>query len=54
MDEANYLHFLGRNKDAILLHGESISAFKIEEVLESHPEVVEDELPYPESAQPIT
>ena len=41
MDEAGYLHFLGRKKDSIRRRGENISAFEVEEVLDSHPEVVE-------------
>ena len=41
MDEAGYLHFLGQKKDSIRRRGENISAFEVEEVLDSHPEVVE-------------
>ena len=41
MDEAGYLHFLGRKKDSIRRRGENISAFEVEEVLDSHPAVVE-------------
>lgn len=40
-DEAGYLHFVGRKKDAIRRRGENISAFEVEEVLNRHPQVVE-------------
>ena len=41
LDEAGDLHFLGRKKDSIRRRGENISAFEVEEVLDSHAEVVE-------------
>lgn len=41
LDEAGNLYFEGRKKDAIRRRGENISAFEIEQVVESHPAVVE-------------
>jgi len=41
VDEAGNLYFEGRKKDAIRRRGENISAFEIEQVIESHPAVVE-------------
>ncbi len=41
LDEAGNLYFEGRRKDAIRRRGENISAFEIEQVIESHPAVVE-------------
>lgn len=41
LDEAGNLYFEGRKKDAIRRRGENISAFEIEQVIESHPAVVE-------------
>ncbi len=41
MDESGNLFFEGRKKDAIRRRGENISAFEVEQVLESHPAVLE-------------
>ena len=41
LDEAGNLYFEGRKKDAIRRRGENISAFEIEQVVESHPAVLE-------------
>ena len=41
LDGDGWLQFLGRKKDAIRRRGENISAFEIEEVLESHPAVLQ-------------
>ncbi len=41
LDEAGYLHFLQRKKDAIRRRGQNISAFEIEEVVNLHPAVLE-------------
>lgn len=41
LDEAGYLHFLGRKNDAIRRRGENISAFEIEEVVDAHAAVLE-------------
>ncbi len=41
LDRAGNLYFEGRGKDAIRRRGENISAFEIEQVVESHPAVVE-------------
>lgn len=40
-DEEGYLHFSGRQKDAIRRRGENVSAFEVESVLEDHPDVAE-------------
>jgi crotonobetaine/carnitine-CoA ligase len=40
-DEDGYIYFVGRGKDAIRRRGENISAFEVEEVIESHPDVLE-------------
>ncbi len=40
-DEAGYLHFVQRKKDAIRRRGENISAFEIEEIVTLHPSVLE-------------
>ena len=40
-DEAGYLYFVERKKDAIRRRGENISAFEIEEVVNLHPAVLE-------------
>lgn len=40
-DADGYFSFVGRRKDAIRRRGENISAFEIEEVVESHPAVLE-------------
>ncbi len=40
-DEAGYFYFVGRKKDAIRRRGENISAFEIEEIVDSHPAVLE-------------
>lgn len=40
-DEDGYLYFVGRRKEVIRRRGENISAFEVEEVLESHPAVRE-------------
>lgn len=41
IDEAGYLHFVERKKDAIRRRGENISAFEIEEAVNLHPSVLE-------------
>ena len=41
LDAGGWLHFLGREKDAIRRRGENISAFEVEEVLEAHPAVLQ-------------
>jgi len=40
-DADGYIYFVGRGKDAIRRRGENISAFEVEEVIESHPDVLE-------------
>jgi crotonobetaine/carnitine-CoA ligase len=40
-DADGFLSFVGRGKEAIRRRGENISAFEIEEVVESHPSVLE-------------
>ena len=40
LDADGWLYFRGRKKDAIRRRGENISAFEIEEVVESHPAVL--------------
>ena len=40
LDEAGFLHFVGRKKDSIRRRGEFISSFEVEEVLDQHPEVL--------------
>ncbi|MGY1746447.1 AMP-binding protein [Blastococcus sp. SYSU D00695] len=41
LDEDGYLTFAGRKRDAIRRRGKNISAFEVEEVLDTHPDVVE-------------
>jgi crotonobetaine/carnitine-CoA ligase len=41
LDNDGYLYFRGRAHDAIRRRGENISAFEVEEILTSHPEIVE-------------
>ena len=41
LDDDGNLIFLGRIKDAIRRRGENVSAFEVEQVLDSHPEVIE-------------
>ena len=41
LDEAGYLHFIGRKKDAIRRRGENISAYEVEEVLNQHPDIMD-------------
>ena len=41
LDLDGWLYFLGRKKDAIRRRGENISAFEIEQVVESHPAVLQ-------------
>jgi crotonobetaine/carnitine-CoA ligase len=41
MDKGGHLFFEGRKKDAIRRRGENISAWEIEEILMSHPDIVE-------------
>ena len=41
LDADGWLYFEGRKKDAIRRRGENISAFEIEEVVESHPAVLQ-------------
>ncbi|MQA92017.1 MAG: AMP-binding protein [Gemmatimonas sp.] len=41
LDDDGFFYFVGRKKDAIRRRGENISAFEIEEVLDSHPDVLE-------------
>ncbi|WP_370324158.1 AMP-binding protein [Euzebya sp.] len=38
-DADGYLHFVGRQKDAIRRRGENVSAFEVEVVIEDHPDV---------------
>jgi crotonobetaine/carnitine-CoA ligase len=40
-DEAGYLYFLGRKKDIVRRAGENVAAAEVENVLRSHPEVLE-------------
>ena len=40
-DEDGYLYFVGRGTDSIRRRGENISAFEVEEVINSHPDVLE-------------
>ena len=40
LDSEGWLYYLGRKKDAIRRRGENISAFEIEQVVESHPAVL--------------
>jgi carnitine-CoA ligase len=41
LDEDGYLTFVGRAKDSIRRRGENISAYEVEQVVESHPGVLE-------------
>jgi crotonobetaine/carnitine-CoA ligase len=41
LDEDGYLTFVGRAKDCIRRRGENISAYEVEQVVESHPAVLE-------------
>jgi carnitine-CoA ligase len=41
LDEAGFLHFVGRMKDSIRRRGKNISAYEVEEVLDQHPAVRE-------------
>jgi crotonobetaine/carnitine-CoA ligase len=41
LDDANYLFFVGREKDMIRRSGENISAVEIEQIVNSHPAVLE-------------
>lgn len=41
LDRDGYLYFIGRAKDGIRRRGENISAFEVEQVVESHPGVLE-------------
>lgn len=41
LDARGYLHFVARKKDAIRRRGENISAWEIEDVINSHPAVAE-------------
>ena len=41
VDDENYLHFIGRKKDSIRRRGKNISAFEVEEVLNTHPAILE-------------
>lgn len=41
VDGDGWVHFLGRKKDSIRRRGENISSFEVEEVVESHPAVLE-------------
>lgn len=48
MDEQGNIFFVGRIKDSIRRRGENISAFEVEQVINSHPSVLESAvLPYP-------
>ncbi len=40
-DESGYLYFLGRKKDIVRRAGENVAAAEVEDVLRSHPEVLE-------------
>jgi crotonobetaine/carnitine-CoA ligase len=40
-DERGFLYFMGRSKDIIRRSGENVSAAEVEEVLRSHPRVLE-------------
>jgi crotonobetaine/carnitine-CoA ligase len=40
-DEAGYLYFLGRKKDIVRRSGENVAATEVENVLQSHPAVLE-------------
>jgi len=47
-DEAGYIHFAGRIKDSIRRRGENVSAFEVEQVINTHDAVLESAvLPYP-------
>ncbi len=41
MDAEGHLFFIGRKKDSIRRRGENISAYEIEQVIETHPAVIE-------------
>jgi crotonobetaine/carnitine-CoA ligase len=41
MDERGFLYFMGRKKDIIRRSGENLSASEVEEVLRSHPKILE-------------
>lgn len=41
MDEAGYIHFAGRIKDSIRRRGENVSAFEVEQVINTHDAVLE-------------
>jgi len=41
LDGQGWLYYVGRKKDAIRRRGENISAFEVEEVVESHPAVLQ-------------
>ncbi|MEY4581443.1 MAG: hypothetical protein RL701_6146 [Pseudomonadota bacterium] len=40
-DVAGYLYFVGRNTDSMRRRGENVSAYEIEKVVDSHPDVLE-------------
>jgi carnitine-CoA ligase len=41
LDDNGFLYFIGRAKDGIRRRGENISAYEVEQVVESHPSVLE-------------
>ena len=41
LDEAGYLHFVGRQAHWVRVRGENVSAFEVEKVLSEHPNVVD-------------
>jgi crotonobetaine/carnitine-CoA ligase len=41
LDQAGYLYFVGRKKEAIRRRGENISAFEVEKIANQHPSVLE-------------
>ncbi len=48
LDENGYIHFAGRIKDSIRRRGENVSAFEVEQVINTHDGVLESAvLPYP-------
>jgi carnitine-CoA ligase len=40
-DARGYLYFVGRNTDSMRRRGENVSAYEIEKVVDSHPDVLE-------------
>jgi crotonobetaine/carnitine-CoA ligase len=48
VDEAGYIHFVGRIKDSVRRRGENVSCFEVEQTVNAHDGVLESAvLPYP-------